>query len=215
METRINNAHQISSKTQWFKSYIDTVYNVQLKRIALGYSQEELSFLLGKDKKYIYLIEAFTPNKEYYTTDIFRLAEIFDCEPKDIVGISTKPDAKVEIGVYQNFEDKRLKCYEYYLFEAGGSKLLYAVTEKPLTTKLSPSLRTILTKLVMDLMLTIPASEGSEPMYIYLYCVQKIKAFVRPTHLQNVLLSFTRNDSTGKLKKVKEDGRAIYLLVVT
>lgn len=210
MEMNINNADLIKVKTEWFKFSIDVVYGIQVKRIALGYSQEDLSFLLSKPLNYIYSIEHFLPKKEYYALDIFRLAEIFSCEPKDLFPVKSMQSSRITIGVYQYSDKYHIKYYEAYSFQENEIILLYELSEHIQRSHGLKSIRVFLKELIDDLLHSTFFNEGEEAWYIFKYCTTMLKVPFRPKYLIEVLRTFTQEEKP-KLKMIKDDGRVLFI----
>ena len=210
MEINISNAEFIKVRTEWCKFSIDVVHGIQVKRIALGYSQEDLSFLLGKPANYICQIEHFLPKKEYYALDIFRLAQIFYCKPKDLFTIKSLQSNRVTIGIYQYSDNYAIKYYEAYSFQENKIILLYHLTEHIQCSYGLKSIRSSLKECIDGLLHTTFFDEGEEAWYIFKYCTTILKSPFRPKHLIEALHTFTQ-DENHKLKMIWDDGRAFFV----
>ncbi|WP_442587455.1 helix-turn-helix domain-containing protein [Pedobacter sp. AW31-3R] len=213
METTINNAGLIKVKAQLFKSYIDNICNIQSTRILLGYTQQELSFLLGKPQNYVSDIETFTPGKEYTVTDIFRMSQIFKCDPKYLLGENFKSDSKVEVGVYQYLPDEDTQCTEAYLFMGDKNRVLYTFMEDISYKTMSDELRKSLINAVISYSESYSFNGGAEACGIFLYSRNLLKNKMRPQDLQLVLNLLVRIPGDYKLKTIIHDGRVKYVRI--
>ncbi|HJU46070.1 MAG TPA: hypothetical protein VJ647_04755 [Chitinophagaceae bacterium] len=108
----------------------EIMYRVKLKRICRGYSQQELAFLLGKNKDYITARERLESKKGYSFLDLNKLAFILDYEPPTFV--PAKADKKT--ATYKGSEVRENgKIYHEVSIKAGASyKLLFKMEEEDL-----------------------------------------------------------------------------------
>ena len=65
------------------KAVFDLIYRVQIKRIALGYTQQDIDFFLGFGKHYWRSIEHIKEYKQLTISDLLCLADAFKCSPDD------------------------------------------------------------------------------------------------------------------------------------
>ena len=111
-------------------SEFEIMYRIKLKRICRGYSQQELAFLLGKNKDYISVRERLEGKKGYSLLDLNKLAFILDYEPPTFV-----PAKANKITATYKGSDVREngKIYHEVSIKSGAShKLLFKLEEEDL-----------------------------------------------------------------------------------
>ncbi|WP_316821516.1 hypothetical protein [Pedobacter gandavensis] len=107
----------------------DLIYFIQLKRIAAQYSQEELSFLMGRKKGFIADREGFKLHKELWLGDISVLAKIFDCHTVDFFrNIDGRPKEIKLLSLHSQKGDF-IQYKVYQLHEEQPMELLYLLNE--------------------------------------------------------------------------------------
>ncbi|WP_316840359.1 hypothetical protein [Pedobacter gandavensis] len=107
----------------------DLIYFIQLKRIASQFSQEELSFLMGRKKGFIADREAFKLNKELWLGDVSAMAKIFDCHTVDFFrSIDGKPK-EIKLCALQSQKGEYIQHKVYQLHEDHPMELLYMLNE--------------------------------------------------------------------------------------
>lgn len=208
-----NNGSLIKAKTQQVRMQVDVVHNVQVRRIELGFSHEDLSFLLGKPKLYVCKIEAFLNNNEYYATDFAKLFEIFDCTAKELFKSESEPYQRCEIGIYQYKDDNGAKIHETYLFQKNKPLLLYRTLESIPHFKDLKFIKEDLTIEIRNLIEEGFFFEGAEASDIFQLCHQQMKRRFRPTHLKNLLHSLIKSVSPPLLRKITYNGRVTFVLL--
>ncbi len=107
----------------------EVMYRVKLKRICMGYSQQEVAFLMGKEKNYISLKEHFVRRTAYRVSDIGRLSILLDCENSSFVARnSVKDQFNTYIG-YETRSDGKI-LHEVFVKEKGDKrKLVFKIEE--------------------------------------------------------------------------------------
>jgi len=201
-----NNSKLVKEWTERSKVYIDIIHNIQLRRIGLGFSHADLSFLLGRPYDYVYNIETFLNDKEYYLSDLVRLYDIFKCTPKELFDNEEdkEPHYRGNTGVYQYWDDKAIKQHEIYLIENFKPRLVYQVSEKISPVKELKALKSALILEIRNLIVESYFEEGAEPMIIFNTCKDRLKNNFRPIHLEAALHYFVKTIDPPLLEIIKE-----------
>lgn len=107
----------------------DLIYFIQLKRIASQFSQEELSFLMGRKKGFIADREAFKLNKELWLGDVSALAKIFDCHTVDFFRSTEGIPKEIKLWAVQSQQGDYIQYKVFQLHEEEPMELLYMLNE--------------------------------------------------------------------------------------
>lgn len=110
----------------------ELVYLIQLKRLSLGYTQEDIDFFLGFGKHYWRSIEDFSNSEKLTIADLLCLADAFKCSVNDFVYpvdnylLQRKLTIRVTTTISQGFIIRKA-------FQVKNSKsvLLYQLLENP------------------------------------------------------------------------------------
>ena len=109
----------------------DLVYRLMLKRIAAGYSREELDFFLGFESPYWERIENLWRYGYLTLGDILLLCDLFNCsatEFKPPAYITRDRNSFMHISIKERHEQGKI-LYEIYQLEAAQRVLLYKLEE--------------------------------------------------------------------------------------
>lgn len=107
----------------------DLIYFIQLKRIASQFSQEELSFLMGRKKGFIGDREAFKLNKELWLGDVSAMAKIFDCHTVDFFRSIDGSPKEIKLWAQQAQQEDYIQYKVFQLHEEEPMELLYMLNE--------------------------------------------------------------------------------------
>jgi transcriptional regulator with XRE-family HTH domain len=177
--------------------YVDFIYRIQLRRIALDLTQEELSFLIGRPSDYVGAIETFENDREYHFSDIQKLRVILGDELISTMFANnpTFYSDKEPIFKFNVCEDRYYIYREVYkLTKSGSEQVVYKLIEdkpeyrdKPkniheFNKEVEACLDKALKKGVFD--------EFVHPMYIYFYCRRRIKVNFRPRAIIPILENY-------------------------
>jgi len=193
----------------------EKMLNIFLLRKKRGYSQFELSFLMGQRDFYVRDAEDPTHTLIYSVpfNNIFR--EIFDCSIEQIVPDITQTDYTIQISVARN-ESAPVVYKAERFFKDGRIELLGTLSAEPKDLLLeSPSI--ISEQLVKDWVLhQISIKYFSEPknaLQILKDCEKKFDGPVRPLFLANALKACNGTKGTPKLSSKKdENGRFLWTI---
>ncbi|EHQ30936.1 helix-turn-helix domain-containing protein [Mucilaginibacter paludis] len=193
--------------------YVDMIYRLQMKRIAAGYTQEELSFLLGYPPDQVSRIEAFDTDALVLLTDLSRLALIFDCTLLSLTPGYPISQQKIEI-LTDYDQDSFRNYYTVYRVNAGKpNELLYKIMEDKIdytrqnenVDAITVRLQALMEKLIGDGYFT----KGAEAWDIYMDSQEQIKQRYPPRLLQRVIQSYVLGDLL-RLNSRQEENRITY-----
>jgi len=209
-----NNSKMVKEWTERSKAFIDILHNIQIRRIELGFSHADLSFLLGKPINYVYNIETFLNDKEYYLSDLVRLYDIYNCTPKDLFAKEDElePNYRCEAGVYQYWDNNATKHHEIYENRDFKSRLVYKTSEHIPRVERLKELKTNLVAEIHILIIESYFNEGAEAMFIFNTCRNRVKNNFRPIHLKAVLQYFVETVDPPLLEIDKVEDRFVYVL---
>ncbi|MDM1295300.1 hypothetical protein HX021_13510 [Sphingobacterium sp. N143] len=194
---------------------VEKTLNVFLLRKKRGYSQFELSFLMGQRDFYVRDAEDLTHTLIYSVpfTNIFR--EIFDCVIDQIVPDITNSEYTIQISASKNKSDLVVYKAEK-LFKDGRIELIATLSAEPKDLLLeSPSI--ITEQSVKDWVLhQISTGYFTGPknaLQILKDCEKELGSTIRPLFLANALKACNGTKGTPKLTNKKDgNGRFVYAL---
>ncbi|EDM38766.1 hypothetical protein PBAL39_21875 [Pedobacter sp. BAL39] len=198
----ISNGLKISSVS------FDLIYLIQVKRIAMGFSQSELSFLIGRGKGFIHEREAFKLNRELWMSDLFTMTKIFKCNITDFAGPEKQKSVVMRLLANQKITRNRISYEVYRIGGQGAPELVYRISEidpaKKFTEKTQQHL---LIKTRMLLLLVIDSGffdhTSRRPLDIFLECQTQGGAWVKPHFVAEALNYWTISANQPLLKKRK------------
>ncbi|EHQ24805.1 helix-turn-helix domain-containing protein [Mucilaginibacter paludis] len=178
--------------------YVDMIYRLQMKRIAAGYTQEELSFLLGYPPDQVGRIERFDTDALVYLTDLNRLAIIFDCELLALAPGYPVSQQKIEILTDHDQDSFRNYYSIYRLGAVDQSELLYKIMEdRPefaCQLKDKEAIQVKIKELISRLITGGSFTKGMEAWDIYQCSRGKMQRRYPPRLLQEVLQKYVSGD---------------------
>lgn len=205
--------YEIINITAMPRIEVEKTLNVFLLRKKRGYSQFELSFLMGQRDFYVRDAEDLSHTLIYSVsfTNIFR--EIFDCDIDQIVPDITNSDYTIQISVSKDESDLVVYKAEK-IFKDGRTELVgtFSTESKDL---LLESQSVISEQSVKDWVLhQISIGYFSEPknaLQILKDCEKEFEGLVRPLFVANALKACNGTKGTSKLTSKKdENGRFVY-----
>ncbi|WP_145331511.1 MULTISPECIES: hypothetical protein [Sphingobacterium] len=192
---------------------VEKMLNVFLLRKKKGYSQFELSFLMGQRDFYVRDAEDPTHTLIYSIpfNNIFR--EIFDCSIEQIVPDITNSGFTIQISVAKSESD--LAVYKAEKILKDGSIELVAILSAEPKDLLLESPNIVTEQSVKEWVLQqISSGYFSEPknaLQILKDCEKEFESPVRPLFLANALKACNGTKGTPKLtNKKNENGRFVY-----
>lgn len=210
---KVNSKSQMKNKEFRNPYLIDFVCRIKLFRIAFGYSQGDLSFLLGYQSKRITAIELFTSGPGYLISDLVYLSHVFGCShqhffPEGLVppndAISTVQYRQAGKLIHEIWENK----------EGGLKELLWKLPEQDPRICHFPEHLPEIMKQAEEIISKL-ISEGYfddpwETAEVFKICREAIGYKLKPRYLEKALGSFTAGRQGLYLKKVKEGHRHAY-----
>ncbi len=115
--------------TQVAAEIFDMVYFTKVKRIALSFSQDDISFLLGREENYSFQIENFIKEGSFCFSDMCALAILYNCEMKDFFRLIPDSAKDIKVKTNQYKEGNRLYHEAKQLQEDGSMVLRYKIEE--------------------------------------------------------------------------------------
>lgn len=193
---------------------VEKMLNVLLLRKEKGYSQYELSFLMGQRDYYVR--DAEDPNHKLsyavYFSNIFR--EIFNCTIKDIVpNINSTHNYTIQISLTTDESGNSIYRAEKQL-ENGSLELIDIFGSEPKDLLLE-SFSTIAEQSVKDWAILKFANgyfkDAKDALQVLKDCEKELESAVRPLFLANALKACNGTKGTPKLISTKDrNGRFVY-----
>lgn len=190
----------------------DLIYFIQMKRIASGLSQEELSFLIGRGNSFIEEREAFKSNKELWLGDVSLMSKIFDCRPAEFFR-SVKGKAKeVRLLSRQMIKGDYIQYEVFGLREDDSIELLYMINEEDPLKKYTEHEKSVLLKLSRTELAGLVGEryfEGVErsPFDIFRECRKRGGLLIKAEFIAQVLNDYLMGPGPLVLKKYKHKDR--------
>lgn len=193
---------------------IEKMLNVFLLRTAKGYSQYELSFLLGQEDFYVRKIEDITHTLEYKIEKSNILRQIFNCEFVAIVpNTNVSPSYTIKVFEHKD-ETERITYKAEKVFADGTIKEIatFGTEDKEL---LLPSASTVTEEEVMAWVLAKCQTDYFNTSRTALQILKDYEAEqeqpIRPLFLANALKSCNGTKGLPKINKKKdENARFVY-----
>ncbi|WGQ16710.1 hypothetical protein [Sphingobacterium faecium] len=193
---------------------VEKMLNVLLLRKKKGYSQFELSFLMGQRDYYVR--DAEDPNHKLsyavYFSNIFR--EIFNCNIQDIVpNINSTSTSYIQISLATNRNSNTI--FKAEKKQEDGSMHLIDIFGAEPKDLLLESLSTISEQSVKNWVIGKFANgyfkDAKNALKILKDCEKELESPVRPLFLANALKAFNGTKGTPKLISRKDgNGRFVY-----
>jgi len=192
---------------------LDLIYRVKLKRISLGYSQAELSFLLGYPKDHIELIEDLSNEKEYMLSNLLSLAYIFNCQPRSLFSECLPPNEYIQVRSEKKILGNRIYYEAWRVNETEAEELLYKLFEDD--PSLNCSSRKIekvekVMNLIDELFNDGFFDEPKNALEIFHQCQNKIGADILPRFIESALNVYLFIKTFPKLKMMEEGNCFVY-----
>lgn len=190
----------------------EVMYQIKLKRICRGYSQQETAFLLGKDKNYIVAKERLENKKSYTTGEIGRLALILDYDSHSFIPRNfTKEGYNSYIG--KEIKEKGKIYHEIRIKEKNGNanKLLFKIQEDDPDVVYFPEsekLQLERLKILLTALYETGYFTGTKtPLQIFLCCSRLLTNYINPRLVEQAINHFIQQK---KISKQIEDNEIAY-----
>lgn len=190
----------------------DLVYFIQLKRIAFGFSQEELSFLIGRESGFIADREAFKSDCDLWMNDISIMSKIFDCTISEFFRTVKGELNQVKVMAQQVTSHDKIHHETFCLNPDGSSELLYKVNEmdpeKLYTAQQAAELLLISRKEIAALMEEGYFTTLSKcPFEVFLACRKRAGFVIKAKFIAHALNEYVEDGGQRFLKKYKVKGK--------
>lgn len=193
---------------------IEKMLNVLLLRTAKGYSQYELSFLLGQEDFYVRKIEDIHHTLEYKIEKSNILRQIFNCEFPAIVP-NTNLTPSYSINIFAHKDEAGNTIYKAERRFEDGTVMEIATFSTEDKEILLPSASTIteeeVTTWVLEKCQTDYFNTSRTALQIFKDCEAELEKPIRPLFLANALKSCNGTKGLPKIKKGKDyNARFVY-----
>lgn len=185
---------------------IEKMLNILSLRKRKGYSQFELSFLMGQRDFYVRDVEDPNHTLIYAVpfTNIFR--QIFDCETQAIIP-DTNQDTSYSIRILEATDESGKVIYRAERQEEGGVWMLMATFSDEPKDLILESPSSVTEQEVNDWVTDKFNSDyfdlPKNALKILKDCEKELKDVIRPIHLSSALQTYTRMKKSPRLVKEK------------
>ncbi|GGG18955.1 hypothetical protein GCM10011323_23880 [Pontibacter amylolyticus] len=193
----------------------DKTYRVRQKRLAMGYTARELSFLLGYHPLYVRNLEDPTSTKKYNATETNYLRLIFDCPLSDLM------PGKIEEPFYQIQVDHGLsprlnnKSYTISILKEGGKGHFLTFEEEPANFEFplkSVATQEQVQQFVNGLFANDYFDRPRTGLEVFKLCQEKLGVPLRPALVADAIGFYTSKRKAPKLVKGKnESSREVFV----
>ena len=210
----VNSNFRKNSKEFQNPYMIDFVCRIKLFRIAFGYSQEELTFLLGYQSKRITAIELFTSGPGYLIRDLAYLSHVFGCSHHQFFPDGLVTNQEIAIRTVQYRQSGKLIHEIWENKKDGSEELLWKVPEQdPKIFHFPEDIPDVIketTEMIAKLISERYFDDPKETAEVFKICREAIGYELKPRYLEKALELFTAGREGLYLKKVKEGHRHAY-----
>lgn len=202
MRTRRNEAN--SGRCRIENQYaIELVYRIQLLRLAFGFSQAELSFLLGYPTNRVRCIEDFSQGHRYALQDLLNLTHIFECPTIRFLPQGQIGSASTTIRTERRERDGKCVHEAWQCTGNADWELLWKLPERMPECRPAAEPAALLDRtrtLIRSLIAGGYFNNPWETFEIFKACRHTIGNRLRPLTLKYALLSFTGGEKQGLLQ---------------
>lgn len=191
------------------------IYKVMIKRIAKGYSAEQLSYLLGRPRNYIAKVECFDHDC-YHITELSRIAQALEENDYTSFLPETIIDDKVKIRMEKNLAGDTYTYTCASITQEHSRKIRFVLEEYIGRKVLSgfSGIRDYDILIILD-MVEVLIRDGyfrklRSPLDIFTYINKFLKFVISPYCLQLVLDSFCERQFDCKLRRMVKGNYFFY-----
>jgi hypothetical protein len=187
----------------------DKIYRVMDKRKSLGYSDRDLSFLLGYRPLYVRDVEDPLHTLRYTAKDTNYLLKIFDCElPEIMAGII--PEAFYQIDVEKITKDGNI-AYRIYKEVFPGDQILLREFSNENKSDVDSEGYAKIEDFVQSLFDNGFFDEAKTALEVFMACRERLGSLVAPFDVANAVGNYTGRRKAPRLVQEKnESGRTVY-----
>lgn len=187
----------------------DKVYRVMDKRKSLGYSNRDLSFLLGYRVLYVRDVENPLHTLRYTTVDTNYLLKIFDCELSEIMA-GIIPDAFYQIDVEKIIDGNNI-TYRIYKESSSGDWDLLREFSRESKTDIDPVDYNEVEDTIKSMFDNDFFDEAKTALKVFIACKEKLGGLVAPVDIANAVGIYTGKRKAPRLIQDKnKSGRTVY-----
>lgn len=187
----------------------DKVYRVMNKRLALGFSDRELSFLLGYRALYVRDVENPLHTLRYTPKDTNFLLQIFSCKLKEIMAPKISQEF-YQVLVKENEGRNGVKGYHIYLPSKHKVDLYISLPVEPVVFSSSATIEQVKVY-INHLFSSDYFLEPRTALEIYQKCVKRFGKPLQPEFVADALKFHTSKRKAPKLSFEKNDNsRTVY-----
>lgn len=195
----------------------DKTYRVRQKRLAMGYTARELSFLLGYHPLYVRNIEDPTSTKKYNAAETNYLRLIFDCPLSDLMLNKIEEpfyQVQVEQGINPEYGNK---SYTIYLLNSDAKEHFLSFEEEPAGFEL-PFGNVVGKEQVQEIVNELFAhgyfDKQRTGLEVFEYLVERFGIPLKPSFVADALGIFTAKKKAPRLVKEKsKSSREVFVSI--
>ncbi len=193
----------------------DKTYRVRQKRLEMGYTARELSFLLGYHPLYVRNVEDPTSTKKYNAAETNYLRQIFECPLSDLMpGKIEEPFFHIQVEHDLNPESNN-KSYTISFLKEGGKEHFLTFEEEPANFELplkSAATQEEVQQFVNALFANNYFDKPRTRLEVFKLCQEKFGAPLRPAFVADALGFYTGKRKAPRLVKGKnESSRDVFV----
>lgn len=193
----------------------DKTYRVRQKRLAMGYTARELSFLLGYHPLYVRNLEDPTSTKKYNAAETNYLRLIFDCPLSDLMpGKIEEPFYQIQIEQGHSPESNN-KSYTISILKEEGREHFLTFDEEAANFEMplkSAATQEEVQQFVNELFGNRYFDKPRTGLEVFKLCQEKLGAPLRPAFFADALGFYTGKRKAPRLVKGKnESSREVFV----
>lgn len=182
-------------------------YKVMDMRIKRGFSDRDLSFLLGYHPLYVRDIENPLHKLRYKAKDTNYLRHIFNCELSDIMH-GALPFLSYQISVITTINDNKTKTYQIYIEHKKKNKLFRTFTELDRGQRLLP--KSIATPaevkdFIKQLLNTGHFDSAKTGLELFREVTTHFNGHIKPTFIEEAIKDINKEHVGSKIKISKNE----------
>ncbi|PVY43645.1 hypothetical protein C8E01_1011 [Pontibacter virosus] len=180
----------------------DKTYRVRKKRLTMGYTARELSFLLGYHPLYVRNLEDPTSTKKYNAAETNYLRQIFDCPLSDLMpGKIEEPFYQIQIEQGHNPKSNN-KSYTISILKEEGKEHFLTFEEEPASFELplkSVATQEEVQQFVDGLFRNGYFDKPRTGLEVFKLCQEKLGFPLKPVFVANALRLYTGKRKAPRL----------------
>ncbi|CAM4252930.1 hypothetical protein SAMN06265348_1088 [Pedobacter westerhofensis] len=191
-------------------------YKVKDLRVSKGFSDRDLSFLLGFRALYVRDVENPLHKLIYKAKETNYLQHIFDCSLDQVMYL-TLPDLNYDLYILATANSEGTNSYEIFKEDVSGRYvLLHSFTELAKDTQILPKCNTSSEKVqeyISSLQETDYFLTPKTGLEIFRKCIEHFKGHLKPTFIEEAIKNINKSSSTKITIGKNEMRRFVYSTV--